>query len=165
MLLFRRVNINSRFSDTIRLCGGQHKNLSTLHFAAGNDHDSMVEFLIDRGANINSKDCMGWNPLHMAAARVCTSAVKALLGRGVALEDVACLTGGEMAFMNLVPGKREITKKPVLLDRLGLAKKEVAYNVRKCTPLYLAAVFGFLETVQVLIDTKQTKASKWSREG
>ena len=154
ILLFRDANVNCVYGRCVKLCGGQHVQLSPLHFAAANDHGSMIECLLDHGADINVKNGADWTPLHVAAARGCISAVEVLLKRGAGLEDKAHLIGGEMTSMIPLSEGRDVA----VLTR----KNSNDYLRIGCTPLYLAAVFGWFETVRILIENgagKDVKAS------
>ncbi len=55
---------------------------SPLHFAAHLCHEDVVDFLIDKGANVNALNKKGKTPLHKASERNCFPAVASLLEAG-----------------------------------------------------------------------------------
>ena len=55
---------------------------SALSFAAGLGHPALVEYLLDHGADINSRTCDGLTPLHYAAFEGHTDTVQLLIARG-----------------------------------------------------------------------------------
>ena len=56
---------------------------TALHVAAINGHMNIVEILLDRGIDINSKDSIGETALHLAAANGHMNIVEILLDRGI----------------------------------------------------------------------------------
>ena len=64
----------------------QYNNgISPLHYAATLGADSIVDFLIKNGVNVNSVDLLGKTPLHYAAAQNNSTVVLELINFGAAL--------------------------------------------------------------------------------
>lgn len=59
---------------------------SPLHQAI--DHPSFVEFLLDRGADVEAKDVHGKTPLFYAVENKCDETVRLLLSRGASVDAV-----------------------------------------------------------------------------
>ena len=76
-----------------------------LHLAAMGDHPEMVELLIDRGANPNSRDSLGRTPLMVAATygRAATASKLVTLGSDLFADDTIC--GGTAASLRRKIGK------------------------------------------------------------
>jgi ankyrin repeat protein len=56
--------------------------LPALHVHAFDGHDSMVRLMLDAGANIESRDKLGWAPLHFAVYGGQLTTVELLIERG-----------------------------------------------------------------------------------
>ena len=122
MLLLRGINVNCSQSEEVMICERSRTNLTPLHLAAANNKSLTIELLLRCGAEVRSKDSLGWTPLHFASARGCVSAVQVLL------EHRAPIESGESG--------------------------------ASCTPLFVAASFGALETAMVLRDSGANKNVK-----
>ena len=59
-----------------------NKGRTPLHLAAMWGYIRVIQYLLDRGADINARDNKGYTPLHYAAEGCETRAVKLLLRRG-----------------------------------------------------------------------------------
>ena len=76
-----------------------HSSLTPLHFAAATGNEvpdgnvEVAEFLISKGANVNSKG-VGWTPLHRAAGDGNLELVKLLVSRGADVNIVDYMEGG-----------------------------------------------------------------------
>ena len=55
---------------------------NALDRAAANGHKDVVKLLLDRGAEVNAKDGVGWSALHLAAREGHKDVVLLLLDRG-----------------------------------------------------------------------------------
>jgi ankyrin repeat protein len=60
---------------------------SALHYAAANDNEDMVEFLLTKGGDINAQDIEGNTPLHLAVSNAELNAACALI-RNTANMDI-----------------------------------------------------------------------------
>jgi ankyrin repeat protein len=87
MLLLRGINVNCSQSEKVMICERSRTNLTPLHLAAANNKSSTIELLLKCGAEVGSKDSLGWTPLHFASARGCVSAVQVLLEHKAPIES------------------------------------------------------------------------------
>ena len=71
---FLRDVVDATYDDLMRR--------APLHLAAERGHESVVRFLVDRGAELNPRDNGGARPLHYAAAADREGTVRALLDAG-----------------------------------------------------------------------------------
>jgi ankyrin repeat protein len=71
--LGKGLDVNTQFGDA---------EISLLHMAAGGNHTALVNVLLDRGANINIQDSMGWTPLFHAIFHQRTQIIPLLLEKG-----------------------------------------------------------------------------------
>ena len=131
---------------------------SPLHFWAGNALDPKIAgLLLDRGANVEARDRFGVTPLGFALMNKTLKQAEYLVGRGAALETRdgegctplhrACqpLSGrGQLRI-----GQIGLTAATFLLDRGASCAPR---NNFEETPLHLAAKWGSLELVTMLID-------------
>jgi len=58
-LVAKNINVNSRIED------GSWPGRTPLHIAVDQNHQDVVTFLIEKGANVNEKDDSGYEPLHL----------------------------------------------------------------------------------------------------
>ena len=58
------------------------RQCTPLHYAAKNSHKQMIQFLIDKGADISAHDKHGWSVLQYAVRYAKMDAVKLLLDLG-----------------------------------------------------------------------------------
>ena len=87
----------SRIHDSIPLRHhGREESGLPLHEAADSCFPEMVDYLLDRGADINAVDYRGWTPLQRAlnAGQECTATIKRLVQRGAAADLVALVRVG-----------------------------------------------------------------------
>jgi ankyrin repeat protein len=141
LILLRGANVNSQYTQPVKICSGWHRNLSPLHLAAANNHTSTIELLLKCGANIAQVDDLSWSSLHFAAARESASAVKLLLQNGAAIKAKASLALAATSTAPPYPQKS-------------------AVEISGCTPLFLSACFGAGEALKVLLDNGANKRAK-----
>lgn len=56
-----------------------------IHEAVSNDNLDMIQFLLDKGADINAKDALGWTPLHWAISVYLPKIAEFLIQKGASL--------------------------------------------------------------------------------
>ena len=147
---------------------------SALHIAASCGHARVVELLLERGDSdvANALDDEGNSALHIAALNGHQDVVRVLLAcpkfRCVCLPNVAARTVLHCA---AVQGNQEIVKMLLLHYGLSdeavnaLAEEDMPYSFEKVqvtteegvTALHLAAKFGHVGVVQVLLETDRFK--------
>jgi ankyrin repeat protein len=77
LLLAAGADINARNQHPVLGPGNR-----PLHAAVYNVHPALVDYLLDRGADVNATDNAGWAPLHIAVANGRVELAKRLLQRG-----------------------------------------------------------------------------------
>lgn len=117
-----------------------------LHAAATMGYIHDIRFLVEKGANVNATDDLGWAPLHSAAAWGHLEVARYLIEKGanVNVRDVDDLTPLHMA---------------VLMNQLRVArlliKSNASVNAKDksgWTPLHFAASLGHLEAARLLLE-------------
>jgi hypothetical protein len=79
MLEMRSIDVEGRR-------GGEEYGDTCLKIAARNGHLDICRLLIDKGAQLEAKDWMGWTPLHWAASQGHVEIVRLLCDRGADVE-------------------------------------------------------------------------------
>jgi ankyrin repeat protein len=120
--------------------------VTALYLAAEDGHDGVVQLLLDNGADADAATASGSTALHVAAQCGHAKVAKLLLSAGanVASRDAAGFTPLHIA---AAKGYAAIACK---LVAAGADLYSVTYH-RRLTPLMVAADFGQLEAVQVLV--------------
>lgn len=119
---------------------------SALRSAAAYGHTEILNYLLERGANIKVRNNIGWTCLHSAADEGHTSAVQALLDHGANPEDAA--HQGWTA-LTLAADKGHYNTVQILLER-GVDVEQSCTN--QWTALCMAADHGDLFTIKLLLD-------------
>ena len=125
-----------------------------LHYAAGNGHLDMVEFLISNDADVNAGDAHGVTPLHLAADGYSPQVVAALIQAKAEINPRTRSINEHSDWSNSTPlhwaateGRSENAK--VLLD----AGADIeAGNAWHRTPLFLATRQSRLDVMELLIE-------------
>lgn len=138
MLLSAGADVNESAPDGI---GGdtntqelfrQDTSASALMVAIDSGHSAMAKFLIERGADVNDSGA-GRTPLHSATQQEMPAVVRALLSAGAD------------------PNVRLERRLP-LLSRAITQDNGLTPSIIGATPFLLAASYGDVETMQILID-------------
>jgi Tol biopolymer transport system component len=117
-----------------------------LHRAAQFGHSRILEFLISRGADLESRTALGMTPLFVAVSQEQEEMVHLLLERGADLFAVRA-DGESMLHIAVAVGNR------TMVDQLISAGLDVDHARRYgITPLHLAAAFGHHDVAETLID-------------
>ncbi|HUU16925.1 MAG TPA: ankyrin repeat domain-containing protein [Sedimentisphaerales bacterium] len=112
-----------------------------LHEAVDSGHKELVQYLLDKGADINAKERRGWTPLHMASAAGQREIVELLISKGAAL-NVGDIRGGTALWYAKEQGNKEIVE---------LLRSRSAEEQAPTIPLHQAARDGDLEQVKSLV--------------
>jgi ankyrin repeat protein len=75
MLAMRSIDVEGRD-------GGKEDGWTCLMTASRNGHFDICRLLIDKGAQLEAKNCYGWTPLHIAASEGYIEIVRLLCDRG-----------------------------------------------------------------------------------
>ena len=122
-----------------------------LHLAAGNGHSSVVELLLDRGAQVDELDGDGCTPLHWAAANGHPSVVKLLLKSGATVDPK---TDNGKTPLHKAVSKGHIEVVEILLDR---GANVMAKTNDSQTPLDIAEINKKRRIVELIKDHKIRK--------
>lgn len=94
-------------SDPQLLNARDENGRTPLHWAARGVHFEVLQFLVDRGADVNARDANGTMALHSAAARGHLAASRCLVERGAAV-DVKNASGVTPFYYAALQGNREV---------------------------------------------------------
>ncbi|XP_039201373.1 transient receptor potential cation channel subfamily A member 1 [Crotalus tigris] len=142
----------SAYSGEECLINASDENKETLlHRAALFDHDEMTDYLISKGANIDSVDIEGRTPLILATSRASWKIVNLLISKGANIQLKDHLGRSFLHLTVLHPGglqhlNEEFLKMKHIRDLLTDEDHE------GCTPLHYACKQGMPLTVNILLD-------------
>jgi hypothetical protein len=122
------------------------KEMIGLHLAAYFGVKAIVELLLEKGANIEAANRLGWTPLHWASQSGHIDVIKLLLEKGANIEAANRL-GWAPLHQASQNGNIDVVK--LLLEK-G-ANTEVA-DQGGCTPLYRASQNGHVGVVKLLLE-------------
>lgn len=125
--------------------------IEKLHIAVREGHANVLDTLLEASADVNAKNESERTPLHLAVLNGNQRAIEKLL-----------TTGAEVSTKDLrgaTPLHYAVTRR--VIQRLLVANADIdARDHRGWTPLQEAAVFGFRETVEILIRNGANTSSK-----
>ncbi|XP_015672649.1 transient receptor potential cation channel subfamily A member 1 [Protobothrops mucrosquamatus] len=122
-----------------------------LHRAALFDHDEMTEYLISKGANIDSVDIEGRTPLLLATSRASWKIVNLLIAKGANIELKDHLGRTFLHLTVLHPGGlQHLTDN--ILEMKTIRKLLTEEDHEGCTPLHYACKQGMPLSVNLLLD-------------
>lgn len=61
---------------------------TALHHAARHNHVNIATWLLENGADVNSRNNYGFTPLHVASARGSLDVIKVLLSNGASVDTI-----------------------------------------------------------------------------
>ena len=123
----------------------EHEDLGTLlHVAADKGDTRMIQYLIEKGAEINAINKIGSTALCNAAEEGHIDAVKMLLDKG------ACPNMGEITPMHEAAKQGHVEVLHLLLNRGAEVNPEVPEN--GLTPLHGAAMMGRYDVAKMLLE-------------
>jgi cytohesin len=131
--------------DLVEFCAGKGIDLPTLHLAACMGDLARVKTLVEQGANVDTKDELGWTPLYWATCLHRIEVVKLLIANGASVR-VEVNDGGTPLLQAIQGGDRELA---VLLLSKGADAK--AKTKAGWTTLHYAAAGGPREIAELLI--------------
>src|SRR3990167_7123626 len=121
------------------------RKTSLLYFAARCGHKSIVEMLIDKGANINHAKNNGVTPLFIAAENGHKDIVKMLIDNGADINQAK--NGATPLYIAALNGHKDIVN--MLIENGANINRAQHQGV---TPLYITAQNGHKDIVKMLID-------------
>uniref|UniRef100_F1KPG7 Ankyrin repeat and KH domain-containing protein mask n=1 Tax=Ascaris suum TaxID=6253 RepID=F1KPG7_ASCSU len=138
-------NIGATSFDVDMQTDSNHDTALTL--AASGGHDTLVELLIARGADIEHHDKKGFTPLILAATGGHANVVELLLNAGANIEAQSERTKDTALSLACSGGRKEVVD---LLIKRGANKEH--RNVSDYTPLSLAASGGYVDIIVMLLN-------------
>ena len=140
----------SRAAESRNNIGGE----IPLSWAVRNGHEAIARLLLEKGANLESKDIKGYTPLSIAAFKGHEAIVRLLLEKGANLESEN--------FIGYTPLSIAASKGHEAIVRLLLEKGANLewYNFEDCTPLSIAAYEGHEAIVRLLLEKGANFESK-----
>jgi TPR repeat protein len=120
--------------------------VSSLHKAVEQNDIALVKSLLQKGANVNEPDSLGWIPLHFAAYKGYKQIAELLLNNGAIVDAKA---NNDIRPIHLAAEQGQTVLVELLL---GKGADVNARQIQGWTPLGLAAQNGHLETVKLLLD-------------
>ncbi len=127
-------------------------NGSVLHYAAFMGNLEIAELLLKKGTtSINEGDTDNMTPLHLACDRGHPEVVKLLLDHGADIEARDSMGRTPLMF---TAGSRNMEVVHILIERGADINYSIAYQGRSYTLLTLAAMYGFKDLVDYLMDKK-----------
>lgn len=127
-----------------------------LSHACENGHFQMVNWLLDHGADIETKDYRNRTPLSFAAEGGHATVVKELLDRGAKLEDTDYKWGRAPISWAAVNGHTSVVQ-----QLLNAGAYIESGNGLHPTPLIWAARYGQTATVTILLDEGADTEHRW----
>jgi len=125
-------------------------NDSLLHYAAFMGSLEIADMLLKKGVtSINEGDKENMTPLHLSCERGHPEIVKLLLDHGADIEAKDGMGRTPLAF---TAGSRNMEVVHILVERGADINYSVAYQGRSYSALTLAAMYGFKDLVDYLID-------------
>ncbi|KAK6501366.1 hypothetical protein TWF481_009208 [Arthrobotrys musiformis] len=134
-LLIKRANVNAKDE------GGK----TALHYAAENGYVNVVQLLIEHGANIEEQDALSLRPVQLAVKEGKYDVAAVLLRRGA---DADMEAPGGKSLLHLGVRHSDIISL-ILRYRTKLINRT---DSEERTPLALASIGGYTDTVQVLLE-------------
>lgn len=117
--------------------------------AIDNGNQPKAESLIKNGADVNTKDYLGFTPLHIAAYRGDVKIIKLLLAKGADIKSKdTANTSGPLFQAVTVKNDKNVAAAQLLIDAGADINEK---NIGGYTPLHTAASDGSIEIVKILV--------------
>lgn len=136
--------------------------VTPLMIAAAKNHTSIVQLLIDAGADVRRADSAGTTPLHCAASRGRTRIVKFLLEKGADPTAVDCC-GRSPLFHAAMRGREKVVS--LLLRQRGSAAAGLTTDMYRTTPLMAATRNLHRGAMEVLLAAEPASVHKADAHG
>jgi len=153
-----------KVENLVCINGAKPNTIGAIHQAARRDSPDIVQFLLDRGVDVNLPDCSGQTALHCAAGYGQKGVVNLLLQRGakVSFSDI----DGRTALHHAAGGGHTKILE-LLLDTIERrdGTTELAKDSDGQTALHFAAKRGHKESVGLLLRRKPQAVNEKDRNG
>jgi ankyrin repeat protein len=132
---------------------------TALHYAVGNMHKEVAEFLLAHKADVNAKDTNGWTPLHWAAEGNKNDFITLLLANKADV-NARSMKGPEPVYV----GDAGLSDKGAITVKMRQTNKadENTRALSEWTPLLIAALEGYTDTTKLLLAEKADVNAKTS---
>ncbi len=128
--------------------GGLHNGITALHVAVDNGNRTVVDLLIERGANLDVRDDRNFTPLHKAIFREDLWMVKRLINSGADINFQGWYCDSPL---HLASSKGNVQIVEFLIARGADVNSQGEYHSYSYTPLHLASSRGNVQVVKLLI--------------
>jgi hypothetical protein len=144
-LLFKKGSVN-RAKRLLDLNKKGHLERTALHWAAVRGHEAVVRLLLDKGADIETRDGNGWTALHWAAKWGHEAMVRLLLDKGTDIE-ARDGSGWTALYGAAIQGHEAVMR--LLLEKGADIETRDGSG---WTALYVAAILGHEAVVRLLLE-------------
>jgi ankyrin repeat protein len=168
IILFQRQSKDLRSSDSFYVNGAVDRlGRSALMFAALAGHKNVVNFLLTKGADVNTRDVYGNIALILAAENGRKSVVKLLLDGKESIDRCTCDVNaknkcGNTSLLTAVEYRQNGVIKVLLAD----GRVDVHAEGEHCTmALNVAAMFGYVDVVKLMLACDRIDVNDVDRDG
>ncbi|KAM6948292.1 transient receptor potential cation channel subfamily A member 1a [Aplochiton taeniatus] len=137
-----------KISDIINIRDGASQ--TPLHRTTIFDHHELAEYLISKGADVNSIDCKGHTPLLLATSCSAWKTVNLLLSHGANL-NIRDKAGCNFLHLAILQPKGLRNLSPEVLQLSDVGKLLCAEDSEGCTPLLYACRLGVPDSVNNML--------------
>ena len=135
-----------------------HECYGPLHYACMMSHQEEVySTLLIAGSGVNSENSYGNTPLNIAAQWSSMNVLRLLIISGAKIDTVDC--EGDSSLMNALYARKNETVRFLL--QVGI--DYTVSNMHGNTFLHYAALYGDLQTIEILRAAQLSKADPWAR--
>lgn len=140
LLQYKKVDMDAKAND----------DWTILHIASQESNLEMVQYLVDKGSDINAKNASGSKPIHIAAREGYKDTVEFFLSKGSSINDSGAANQTLLHYAAM-KGHLEVIK------YLIIQGADVnAQDANGLTPVHIAANFNYKDVIEVLLKNGAT---------